>query len=217
LRSYGSRISWTSEPDDGQSQAINKGLRAARGLILCFLNSDDIFEPGCLARVANYFYMHDNLAWAFGRCRIIDEHGAQTRNLVELYKAAWGRYARGRASLLVLNYIPQPATFWRASAMARVGAIDESLQYAMDYDFWLRLSTLLGAPGFIDCYLAGFRLHGGSKSLNGARTQLAEACEVARAHGARLSLPLHRAHDWATLLTYGTRYDQEIGPVSGQA
>jgi len=216
LRGYGSRIAWTSERDGGQSEAINKGLRAARGEIVCYLNSDDIFEPGALAHVAGYFDRHQDVAWAFGRCRIIDARGAQTRSLVEGYKTAWARYARGRGSLLVLNYIPQPATFWRASAMARVGPLDESLHYAMDYDFWLRLATL-GAPGFIDRYLASFRLHDGSKTLNGARKQLAEACGIAKAHGAGLSLPLHRMHDWATLLTYNARYDQAIGPASSRA
>jgi glycosyltransferase involved in cell wall biosynthesis len=217
LRSYGSRISWTSELDRGQSDAINKGLRRARGGIVCYLNSDDVFEPDSLVTVADYFARRDSVEWAFGRCRIIDERGVQMRTFVERYKAAWGRYARGRHSLLILNYIPQPATFWRASAMARVGSIDESLHYAMDYDYWLRLATLLGAPGYIDRHLAAFRLHEGSKTLNGAREQLAEACGVARANGASLSLLLHRAHDWATLITYRARYNQKIAPAAGHA
>jgi glycosyltransferase involved in cell wall biosynthesis len=203
LRGYGDRITWTSERDRGQSDAINKGLRRATGDIVCYLNSDDVLEPGALALVTQYFADHPGTDWVFGRCRIIDGDGIPTRSFVERYKAAWGKFARSRLSLLVLNYVPQPATFWRAAAMKRVGPIDEDLYYAMDYDLWLRLSKN-GAPGFIDRYLAGFRVHDRSKSLTGARKQLLEACDVARRHGARGLVPLHRAHDWATLAIYGT-------------
>jgi glycosyltransferase involved in cell wall biosynthesis len=207
LRSYGDRVAWASGPDRGQSDAINKGFTRARGEIVCYLNSDDVLEPGSLALVARFFEDHPETAWLFGRCRIIDGLGRPARSLVDKYKSAWGRYARSRLSLFVLNYVPQPATFWRASAMRRVGPIDEGLYYAMDYDLWLRLSAV-SAPGFIDDYLASFRVHDASKSLNGARKQLAEACDVARRHGARGLIPLHRVHDWATLATYGVRYGQ---------
>jgi glycosyltransferase involved in cell wall biosynthesis len=207
LRSYGDRISWSSEPDRGQSDAINKGLRRAAGDIVCYLNSDDLFEPGALLAVNEYFSEHPEAAWLFGRCRIVDERGDPARSFVEHYKSAWGRFARSRRSLLVLNYVPQPATFWRASAMRRVGPIDEALYYAMDYDLWLRLSKV-SPPGFIDRYLARFRVHAGSKSLNGASKQLAEACLVAQRHGARALVPLHRAHDWLTLKMYHARYGQ---------
>ncbi len=216
LRGYGERITWTSEPDRGQSDAINKGLRRARGEIVCYLNSDDLFEPGALRAVLDHFAAHPGTQWLFGRCRIIDGAGAPIRSLVDTYKTLWARFVRLRASLLVLNYIPQPATFWRASATAQVGLIDESLYYAMDYDLWLRLSTL-GRPAFLDRYLASFRIHDGSKSLNGARKQLAEACDVAQRHGAGALLPLHRAHDRATLLAYGSRYDQKIQPAGSHA
>ena len=209
LRGYGNRIAWTSEPDRGQSDAINKGLRRARGEIVCYLNSDDLLEPGALALVMHHFEAHPDAAWLFGRCRIIDASGLPIRSFVERYKRAWAKYVRTRTALLALNYVPQPATFWRASAMATVGLIDESLHYSMDYDFWLRLSRV-GRPAFLDAYLASFRIHATSKSLTGARLQLAEASDVAKRHGARALVPLHRAHDWATLLTYRTRYDQAI-------
>ncbi|MBD5635125.1 MAG: glycosyltransferase, partial [Candidatus Eremiobacteraeota bacterium] len=82
LRSFGDRISWTSEADRGQSDAINKGLRRARGAIVCYLNSDDVFEPGALAHVTTFFAEHD-VDWLFGRCRIIDENGAPARSFVD--------------------------------------------------------------------------------------------------------------------------------------
>jgi glycosyltransferase involved in cell wall biosynthesis len=207
LLGYGKRISWTSEPDRGQSDAINKGLQKARGDIVCYLNSDDLFEPGALAAVTAYFAERATAAWLFGRCRIVDGAGRPARSFVDRYKSAWGKYARHRLSLLVLNYVPQPATFWRASAMERVGRIDESLFYAMDYDLWLRLSTL-SAPGFLDRYLASFRVHDRSKSLTGARKQLLEASDIARRYGTPALVPLHRAHDWLTLATYRAAYGQ---------
>jgi hypothetical protein len=100
--------------------------------------------------------------------------------------------------------------------MDRVGGIDEALYYAMDYDLWLRLSSV-SEPGFIDRYLASFRVHDRSKSLTGARKQLSEACDVARRHGARALVHLHRVHDWATLATYGARYGQEVAAVASRS
>ncbi len=207
LRGYDDRIAWTSEPDRGQSDAINKGLRRARGEIVCYLNSDDVFEPGAFALVGRTFEEDPAAQWLFGRCRIVDERGRSIRSFVERYKRMWARFARSRIALFVLNYIPQPATFWRSSAMRRVGGIDESLFYAMDYDLWLRLAKL-GPPAFVDRYLARFRIHSASKSRNGANKQLAEACRVAERHGARALALAHRAHDAATLAFYRSRYER---------
>jgi glycosyltransferase involved in cell wall biosynthesis len=210
LQNYADRIEWTSEPDNGQSNAINKGFRKCTGDIVCWLNSDDLLEPGSLRAVAEYFGAHESADWLFGRCRIIDQDDQPARSLVEAYKTSWARLANKRSALLVLNYIPQPATFWRRSAMERVGELDETLYYAMDYDYWLRLSKV-SPVHFLDRYLAKFRVHRDSKSLRGARQQLAEACRVATIHGAGPLRSFHAAHDLATLMAYRLRYNAGAG------
>ena len=74
LRSYGDRVAWVSEPDGGQVAAINKGLRSATGDVVGWLNSDDVLEPGALARIARAFSTNPRVEWVHGRCKIIDEH-----------------------------------------------------------------------------------------------------------------------------------------------
>lgn len=206
LRGFGREIKWLSEADTGQSNAINKGLAMAAGKILCWLNSDDLLEPHALGHVVRFFEAHPSAQSLFGRCRIIDENGKAARSLVEQYKTWWARVANTRRSLLLLNYVPQPAAFWRRSAMARTGMLDESLYYTMDYDLWLKL-TELGPMHFLDRYLASFRVHSDSKSVRGTRAQLAEGLDVAKRHGAAgMTRLLHDAHDSATLRVYRMRY-----------
>lgn len=209
LKSYGRAISWTSGPDRGQSDAINRGFERATGDIVCFLNSDDYFVPGALRLVSDHFVERPECLWVFGRCHIVDENDAPIRGFVEGYKHLWSRYARSKQSLFVLNYIPQPATFWRASLGKKVGPIDESLYYSMDYDLWLRFSKH-SQPEYIDEYLSNFRIHGSSKSLNGAKKQLDEAKHLAFRHGAGALATIHHLHDLLTLVIYRSLYGQPV-------
>lgn len=207
LAGYGDRLSWTSEKDTGQSNAINKGLARASGEIVCFLNSDDLFTPGSLHAVGTYFAKHPSVQWLTGACRIIDENGRPIRAFIDAYKALWRRFAMSRWTLLVLNYIPQPATFWRRSAMLDVGLIDESLHWAMDYDYWLRLSKL-GRPANLPQCLASFRIHSSSKSATNVRSQFDEGVELARIHGGPLVAWLNRIHQRVALWIYQILYGQ---------
>ena len=84
LRRCEGQLSWTSGPDQGQSDAINKGLRRATGDILAWLNSDDVYEPGALVAVAAA-YRTRPFQWAFGNCRIIDETDREIRRAVTAY------------------------------------------------------------------------------------------------------------------------------------
>ena len=92
LKSYGDRIKWSSGPDSGQSNAINKGFTMVSGDVVSFLNSDDTFEPGALMTVATFFSEHANAVWVSGKCRMIDAKGTATRSFVENYKHFWARY-----------------------------------------------------------------------------------------------------------------------------
>src|SRR4051812_39375084 len=74
LRSYGDRLTWISEPDKGQVDAINKGLAAVTGDVIGWINSDDLLLPGALAKVAAAFRAQPETEWVHGRCVIIDEH-----------------------------------------------------------------------------------------------------------------------------------------------
>lgn len=125
---------WVSEPDRGQSHALNKGFARATGEILGWINSDDYFLPGALFRIAQaYQEQPEAVAWA-GTCRIVDEPGNRIsdwppRPGTKEQMAHWGHEA----------FIAQPACFFRADAFRNAGGINEKLEYAMDVELWLRL------------------------------------------------------------------------------
>jgi glycosyltransferase involved in cell wall biosynthesis len=186
------RLRWITQPDRGQTSAINKGLAMAEGEIVAWLNCDDLYAPGVLATVANAFGQNSSAQWLVGRCGIIDSAGNVVRQSVTDYK---NRRLRSFSfkSLLRMNFISQPAVFWRKSFGESVGPLDESLYWTMDYDLWLRMARRC-PPLLIDQTLAHFRVHESSKSRGGYREQFAEGYRVACRYtqGDPLSRWLHR-------------------------
>lgn len=204
LRAYGERLRWISETDEGQVDAINKGLRRTTGDILGWVNSDDALCPGALARVAAAFADHPETQWLHGRSQIIDEHDRVFRRWISLYKHLRAlRYTFD--GLLTENYVSQMTAFWRRSAMETVGPLDPSLKLAFDYDLWLRLARL-GPPLYLgDSPLACFRWYETSKSGAQFAQQFREdAAVAARYAGDRpLILLRKRAKNAAFVLVYG--------------
>jgi len=201
LQRYDGRLQWRSEPDRGQSDALNKGLRMATGGVVAFINSDDYYEPGALLAVGEFFAGHPGSQWVTGRCRTVDEHGREIRRAVTLYKNMYLRFGGYRA-LQVLNYVSQPATFWRRTMLERVGSFDESLDYAMDYDYWLRAGREFELE-VLDRYLACFRVHDTSKAGASAHAQFDVDLAIARNHARSPVLPaLHRLHNALTVAVY---------------
>jgi glycosyltransferase involved in cell wall biosynthesis len=177
LRSYGDAIRWVSEPDEGQADALNKGIGMATGDIIGWLNSDDLYEPGCLAAVAQVFTLEPDTQWLYGRARIIDEFGREQRRWITWYKTL--RMQRfSYQKLLTEDWIPQMGVFWRRSAGAAVGPFRKELYYAIDYDFWLRLGA--NWPGrYLDQLLGAFRWYRSSKTGRGYVESTREALQVA--------------------------------------
>ena len=201
LRRYAGRLAWSSEKDRGQAHAINKGLEKATGEIVCYLNSDDTLEEGALHRVGSYFPAHPDAQFVTGKCRIVDVHGVETRKAITLYKNLWLRM-KSYKLLLVLNYISQPATFWRRDVLTSVGHFDESLHYTMDYDYWLRVGRVCTLH-VIDHYLAAFRVHPDSKGGSAAQAQFDSEVAVAMRYvRSGMLIGLHRLHARLILAVY---------------
>lgn len=180
LRRYESRLRWTSERDGGQVDAINKGLRAAEGDIVGWINSDDVLLPGALARVAAAFDANPSVDWVHGRCEIIDVDDKPMRRWISAYKHFRAR-RHTLENLLTENYVSQMTAFWRRRVHAEVGYLDESLPLAFDYDFWLRLARR-GAPVYLDDRLACFRWYETSKSGASFKQQAREDLLLASRH-----------------------------------
>lgn len=185
------RLIWSSEPDRGQSDAVNQGLAKASGDLVGWLNSDDLYTPGALESVRRTFLEHPGIAWLAGRCAIIDADGRRIRQGVTEYKnEQLARYTYRR--LLRENPISQPAVFWRRPFGQGVGPLDLSLRHAMDYDLWLRMGRRAD-PYILPRTLALFRLHQHSKSGTETAPRFAEQYQVAQRYfnGDRASQVVH--------------------------
>ncbi len=201
LKRYSKKLTWFSDRDDGQSDALNKGLKKTTGEIISYLNSDDMLLPGSLAKIAEYFNKHKEIYWLTGKCYIIDAKERNIHPLISGYKNFWLKFFRGRISLEVLNYISQPATFWRKYAFQTVGEFNKELNYTMDYDYWLRLIRKYKL-GYIDEYLAAFRIHSSSKSGQKYQSIFAENSGVSVRYSNKFISLLHQIHDKLTVYIY---------------
>lgn len=185
------------ENDTGPANAINKGLALATGDLVAWLNADDLYQPGSLKRVEGFFADDDNVAFCFGGCPIIDENGAEIRSGITRFKAAFFPFS-SRFLHQSINYISQPALFFRRSVREKVGLLREDMIAAWDYEFTLRLwkegsgRYIPGAP------LAAFRWYEGSISGKNFSVQFKEEFEAARDDAGLLSP--------ATILHYGVRW-----------
>ncbi len=162
LRSFGSRLRWISEPDEGQSQAINKGWRMTQGEIVTWLNADDILAPGAIRQAVEALLIAgDQIAGVYGNCTYIDERGQP--------KGSYATHSFDYESLVVLteDFIPQPGTFLRRKWVERVGMLDETLHYVMDYDLWLRIG-MYASFLYLPIEMSRARLHEGAKTLASA-------------------------------------------------
>lgn len=176
LKKYPERIKWISEKDRGQSDALNKGISMASGDIIGYLNSDDIYLPGTLQKVADQFTLNPEKMWLYGMARMIDDQDDEIRKWISWYKKInSGTFNYHR--LLCENYISQPAVFFKKQAFDLVGGFDPGLHYAMDYDLWLRLARV-NHPLVIKDDLAAFRMHEQSKSSLNFKNLFTEQYQV---------------------------------------
>jgi glycosyltransferase involved in cell wall biosynthesis len=180
LQKYDGLLTWASEPDSGQSDAINKGLRRATGDIVGWLNSDDTLRPGALARIVAAFRSSPGTKWVHGRCDYIDVDDRVIRRWISVYKDRCCRcYSYDR--LLRQQFISQLTVFWRRELLDCVGYLDPDLHMAMDYDLWLRFGRHW-EPLYIPDRLGCFRWHASSKSASAFRRQFCEIYRIAQRH-----------------------------------
>lgn len=163
LKRYGDRVRWVSKKDKGQTDAVNQGINATDGEIIGWLNSDDIYYPGTIARVVDYFEAHPDIDMVYGMADHIDLEDRP----FEAYPTEPWDFER----LQETCFICQPALFFRRRVVEQHGLLDESLHYCMDYEYWLRLGKARVKFGYLEEKLAGSRLYADNKTL-GARVKV---------------------------------------------
>jgi glycosyltransferase involved in cell wall biosynthesis len=156
LRSYGGTICWVSEPDRGQSDAVNKGIAMTTGDIIAWINSDDIYYPGAFAAVKSVFESNPDVLAIYGDAVHIDERD----RLIDPYPTEPWNYKR----LIETCFLCQPAVFFRRSLVEKLGDLDDTLTYCMDYELWLRYGSKIPFV-YLPQKLAASRLYQDNKTL----------------------------------------------------
>jgi glycosyltransferase involved in cell wall biosynthesis len=162
IKKYEKHLSyWVSEPDRGQSHAINKGLLHAHGDVVNWLNSDDYLEPGAL-KIIHETFSDESVNVAIGRSHIIQNgHIIRTTRGTDVYP-------ENLAKTLGWARIDQPETYFRRAIFDQLGPLNESLHYVMDKEFWMRFLLEFGLEGVIRIpnILVNFRWHSESKTIS---------------------------------------------------
>ncbi len=167
---------WISEPDQGQSHAINKGFNKSTGEIMAWLNSDDTYVANAIGFAVRYFVDQPDYNLLYGEAWYIDESSSR----LEPCRIVLDAIPKG----YMLNYdrIVQPATFWRQSLWLDIGELDSGLRWGFDWEFFIRayLNTDLH---YVPEFLANYRLHGGMKTKTGGESRHAELAKITRRYG----------------------------------
>ena len=135
LKQY-KHLTWISEKDNGQSDALNKGFKMASGEIIAWVNSDDWYVPGTFKTVAEFFTRYPDRNVLMGDCNLVDEKGGIFDKVINHERS----FDDMRCFWLPNSIPTQPAIFFRTKLFEDHGLLDTGLNYSMDYDLWLRLS-----------------------------------------------------------------------------
>jgi glycosyltransferase involved in cell wall biosynthesis len=158
LKKYSNSLIWISEPDKGQSDAINKGWRISKGEILAYLNSDDTYMPWAAETAAKFLVENPDVGMVYGRCDIINEY-SEVIGEVKTDEFDLGQIMCGP------NIVPQPSVFIRRTVLDTVGYVDTDLDMAMDFDLWIRIALKFKVQ-YTPKLLASYRQYPDTKTMS---------------------------------------------------
>jgi glycosyltransferase involved in cell wall biosynthesis len=191
LERFGPAISyWCSEPDRGQTHAINKGFARSTGTVLGWLNSDDYLLPGSLNTIGRALSDGSGASAIVGHCQVDYVERGRSTILRSSYQdrdrllAYWRGYE-----------MHQPAIYWRREVMETVGLLDERLHFGMDFDYWARIAEHFDFR-VVDQVLAGSQYHRDAKTGDSYRRWYREIRPLARQYrGLRPTHPAYWGHE----------------------
>jgi len=173
---YAGKLTFIAEKDQGQSDAINKGFTLARGEIVAWLNSDDLFLPGAIERAVEAFLREPELGAVYGEGYQIDVDGRIKQRFAvtepfNLWKLVY-----------MSDYILQQTVFFRRKVFEDVGPLDRELHYGMDWDVLIRIGKRFMLR-YLPYYMGALREHGEAKTTTGGARRFRELATVMRRHG----------------------------------
>lgn len=178
LEGLAGRVRYVSEPDRGQTSAINRGFRIASGEVLGWLNADDMYEPSAVAAAVEYLRERPEVMLVYGDVTMTDAEGREIGPCAHVAPFDLERLVRDG------DFVVQPAAFFRRAAFEAVGGLDESLHWSMDYDLWLKIGRRFPVA-YHPRRWARYRWTGENKTAQGGLERLAELERVGRRHGGR--------------------------------
>jgi glycosyltransferase involved in cell wall biosynthesis len=172
---------WVSEPDGGQTDAINRGFVGTSGEVMAWVNSDDLLLPGCLAYVSRFLAGHPDIDVVYGHRLMIDED--------DRWIGSWITPQHDDRALTLADFVPQETLFWRRRIWDAVGGrVDPSFQYALDWDLLLRFRDAGARMVRLPRFLGAFRVHDQQKTTAFHMLGLDECARLrARVHGRDLT------------------------------
>lgn len=200
---YQGKLILVSEPDHGQSDAINKGWRRAKGDILAWLNADDQYLPNTVANAVHYLETHSNATWIYGTAESVDEAGNPFP--YRMGREDWN-YEALRAEGCFIN---QPSVFLRRQIVNEFGFLDESLHFSMDYEYWLRIGRKYPPHYFPSVKVRVIRSRT-TKTESGGVERLHEIERMLRRYGVT-DLPRTMHHEWVVAYTESALKDIRRG------
>lgn len=181
-----------SSPDKGQAHAINLGFRHASGDIMAWINSDDLLLPGTIPYVVNFFLEHPEIDVVYGYRICIDDHDYEI--------GRWILPPHDDTILPWANYVPQETLFWRRRIWEKAGGyVDESFQFAMDWELLLRFHNVGATFARLPRFLGAFRVHAAQKTTAWEK--------IGRQEAARLHTLCHgRTVEWLEVRYHVRQY-----------
>jgi glycosyltransferase involved in cell wall biosynthesis len=170
IRKYSSHLAWwVSEPDEGQASAINKGMSKAKGEIVAWLNSDDIYLPGAVGQAVEAFHSNQGVGMVYGNALTIDSGG---RPIKELIFPDWEM-----KDLIGFRIICQPAVFMKRNLYEQVAGLDLNYHYMLDHHLWIRIANQKPIKHIPDLWAAA-RHHKSAKNVSHAAEYPRETFEL---------------------------------------
>ena len=159
--------------DEGQSNAINKGMKKANGDILAWINGDDLLLPGAIESIVSYFELNPDVDVIYGDRIIISADGLDI--------GRWVLPNHSDKVLLWVDFIPQESVFWRRRIWEKIGSnINESFNFALDWEMLLRMLHAGAKFSHLPRFIGAFRVHSEQKTQTLMATQ--GLCEIQKLH-----------------------------------